>query len=1132
MSFGATGLVIPIIERVKRGKNVIVFCESDNQAADIYNLSISLAPLFADASVSPIIINYDGYEPFTDIMPVPEYLTKKIEALSELVGDKKYNVVIVSVKTMVNRTIPIEVLKGNILQLSVGLRISQKDIINRLIDAGYLREGVVDMKGRFSLRGEILDVFAMHQRAPARIIFFGDRIERIRLFDIETQRGFKDISGYTILPINEFILNDEFKRNTIENIKYVASENGIPSNELKRYIEELDVSFSLNLKNYYLPFMYNYKCASVLDYIKYHFRDAGSIEMLSSSRERIASDLIDYYDQIQSNYEVLRQTEKIICPMNTLIVEKSAIDSVVGLSGEDYVETEIPDIEGLLSKFRLYLKKKSDVSLVDIRVELNAIIRKYKKVIFFYKSDRERSIFIEILSLMGIGFSEELVDDPAVILRMGDIREATVIQGIIFIPLSVIVQERRVYEYDESVYDRIKAIKLKFSEIKIGDYVVHKDFGIGIYRGLKKIAAESGVQDFILIEYKDDRLLYLPALNIDLISKYETGAGKSPAISTLGKDDWQRRKIKIKEELLKFASEILRIKAERKMVKKVPIKEPDEMYEKFLSGFEYIETPDQLRCIEEVKRDLMSDFPMERIICGDVGFGKTEIIMRAAFMVAGSGYQVAILVPTTILAEQHYNNFKRRFYDFPFRVEMLSRFVSAGEQTRIIKDIREGRVDIVIGTHKILMGNLQFKNLRLLVIDEEQKFGVEQKELLKKQFPDIDILVTTATPIPRTLHMGFSGLLDLSILSTPPEGRIPVRTILSRFDEEVIRNAIYKEIKRSGQVFFVHPRINGINNVAKQLGSLLNGLRVATVHGRMSSETIENVMHDFYERRYDVLVSTNIIGSGLDFQNVNTIIVNGADLFGLAELYQLRGRVGRGRLNGYAYFLFPSLSNVPADIKKKMDILYRHQGLGAGFNIASEDLELRGAGELLGRKQAGFIDGIGFDLYQELLDDAISEIQGVEPKKRIEPDIKLDMPVFIPDSYIDDVVVRLNFYHRFSMARNEYAIEELLNELRDRFGEYPGEVQNLSRLSGIKSIAREMGIRSIYQYRQSFSFMFDSAIAIAPERIISFLEKYSGIARITPDSKLIIKNVEDIDVFVFLKEWMDRFRELFVANSV
>ncbi|MCX7959423.1 MAG: helicase-related protein, partial [Deltaproteobacteria bacterium] len=553
-------------------------------------------------------------------------------------------------------------------------------------------------------------------------------------------------------------------------------------------------------------------------------------------------------------------------------------------------------------------------------------------------------------------------------------------------------------------------------------------------------------------------------------------------------EHWQKKKIKIKEELLRFASEILRIKAERKLVKREPLIFSEEMYERFCEGFELTETPDQLRTIDEVKRDLQREYPMERIVCGDVGFGKTEIILRASFIVASSGFQVAVLVPTTILAEQHFNTFRERMRDFPLRVEMLSRFVNDGKASDIKKDIRDGKVDIVIGTHKILTSSVQFKNLRLLVIDEEHKFGVEQKERLKRENPSLDVLITTATPIPRTLHMGFSSLIDLSVLTTAPQGRIPVRTVIAKYDEEIIRNAILKEVRRGYQIFFVHPRIRTIDTVAKRIKGLLPELRIAIAHGRMPPEKIEEVMSDFYQKKYDLLVSTNIIGAGLDFPDVNTIIVDSSDLFGLSELYQLRGRVGRRKVNAYAYFLFPSVSNLTREVKKKMDILYRHQGLGAGFNIASEDLELRGAGELLGKKQAGFIEGIGFDLYNELLEDALSEIQGNQVKRLPETEIRIDLPVYIPDSYIDDVSIRLNFYHRFSAARSREAVENLLLELKDRFGDYPSEVENLARLSEIKIAARSLGVKSIEKFKNSVNIVFDASAKIDSAKIIPFME--------------------------------------------
>ncbi|MGC9044377.1 MAG: transcription-repair coupling factor [Myxococcota bacterium] len=1125
MSLDSLKLIKPVFEIINREQKVVVILGAQQEADEFYNLLTALSPILSNANIKPILFVYDEYEPFMKIPPVPELCAKKIESLSKIIISKDFNVLIIPYKALFPKTIPYEVLKANLLILKKGDNISQKELIERLVRNGYKRDNIVDMSGKFSVRGEIVDVFAVNQKFPARIVMLGSIIEKIRLFDIETQRGFKEIDSYFVVPSNEFIIDDNFKNNTIENIKHIAAENGLPARKIKEYIDELDASFEYNLKNHYLPFMYNYGCSTFIDYIKASHGSFENIEFLCGDKDILKSSFEEYYQLLRNNYVELFQTDRILPPFETLVADRDEIDLVLHRTISVESEVEAVDVETLITKFKLFLKKDSKVSLEEIRAELLRIVEKYSKVVFFYVNDEQKRGFVEILNLVNICYSEDFNESCKIILRRGNVSGAFLVYKILFFSLKGIFKEKKTYEYEESIYDKIKMLRLRFSEIRVGDYVVHRDFGIGIYRGLKKMSGEGGVQDYIVIEYRDNRMLYLPALNIDMINKYESAIGKSPSISPLGKEQWQRKKIKIKEELLRFASEILRIKAQRRLIEKEPIKEIDDLNDRFAAGFEFEETPDQLRCIEEVKRDLMSNYPMERIVCGDVGFGKTEIIMRAAFMVASNGYQVAILVPTTILAEQHYFNFKKRLSEFPIKVEMLSRFVSDKDAKRIVREIREGKVDIIIGTHKMLTGEVQFKNIRLLVIDEEHKFGVEQKERLKRQNPALDILITTATPIPRTLHMGFSNLIDLSVLTTPPQGRIPVRTIISRFDEDVIRNAIFKEVNRGGQVFFVNPRIKTIDSMAKKIKSLLPDLRVAIAHGRMPSETIEDVMHNFFERRYDLLVSTNIIGSGLDFPNVNTIIVDSADLFGLAELYQLRGRVGRGKINAYAYFLFPTLSGLTKEQRKKIDILYRHQGLGAGFNIASEDLELRGAGELLGKRQAGFIEGIGYDLYHELLQDAISEIQGVPITKSIETEIRLDIPVSIPDEYIDDVALRLNFYHRFSMATTDEVIDNLLYEMEDRFGKYPDEVKNLAELSRIKILAKNIGIREIEKFKSSVSMTFDISARIRTERIVPFMEKYHKHIRISPNSKVII-NYNDDEIFSFLRQWLLRLGEL------
>lgn len=1115
-----------ILKRVKSGNRVVVLCRDLEEAREL-EASISIASRSViGREFKTIVLYYDEYEPFSNISPITDLQVRYLESLKRFIKGDDYDVIIVPIKVLVRRTIPIEVLRDNIINLKRGENIIPKDLVRRLLRAGYIRDNIVDVKGRFSLRGEVLDIFAVNQRFPVRIIMLGSNIEKMRYFDLESQRGFKEIDEYEILPVSEFMMDEKFKTATIEQIKSVASENLLSAIEIKKYVDDLNASFEYNLKMHFLPFMYDYRCSSIFDYMPVIKDQPADVSIICDSKRDLIAEITEYYDTIRKNYSELVRDEKVAPPFDSFIVDIQEVISVIERGVEPDENYTAPDVENLIAKFRLYLKKDSNISISDIGFELKKVISRYRRVILLFTEERQRDTISEILSLTGIAHSGREGPGPVGFVR-GRTPAPFVVDDILFFPLNLILRERKIFDYEETAYDKIKMLRLKFSEIKVGDYVVHRDYGIGIYRGIKRISSDGGMQDYIVIEYRDNRLLYLPALNIDQISKYESGGARSIVLSPLKKEHWEKKKLKIKEELIKFASELLRVRAERRLIEKEKIDFSEELYERFCEGFEFVETPDQMRCIEEIKKDLLSPYPMERIVCGDVGFGKTEVILRAAFIVASSGYQVAVLVPTTILAEQHYETFRGRLKDFPLRVEMLSRFVPDRRLNQIIKDIRDGRVDIVIGTHKLLSSGVQFKRLQLLVIDEEHKFGVEQKERLKKENPALDILITTATPIPRSLNMGLSELVDLSILTTPPPGRIPVRTIIAKYDEEIIKSAIQKEIKRGGQVFFVHPRIKTIENVAKRIGLLIPSLRIAVVHGRMPSEYIEEVMHNFYEKRYDVLVSTNIIGAGLDIADVNTIIVDSADLFGLAELYQLRGRVGRRNVNAYAYFLLPSISTLKGDVKKKMDILYRHQGLGAGFNIASEDLELRGAGELLGKRQSGFIDAIGFDLYNELLQETIAELRGMPMKRLFDVEVRVDIPVYIPDTYIDDVSLRINFYHRFSAAMNNEAVDNLLAEMVDRFGDYPPEVENLAEISRIKAIARNMRIKGIDKNKNSISILFDPSAEIRPDKVIDFLRIYHKEVRITPDSRIVISLGNEIDLFSTLREWLERLQILF-----
>ncbi len=614
-----------------------------------------------------------------------------------------------------------------------------------------------------------------------------------------------------------------------------------------------------------------------------------------------------------------------------------------------------------------------------------------------------------------------------------------------------------------------------FFELEEGDYVVHRDYGIGIYEGLKRLKVGEGEMDFSSLKYAGGDRLYIPINKTDLISKYIGTEGYRPKIYRLGGTSWERVKERVRERVKELAEELLNLYASRKAFKGHSFPKDDHWQMEFDSAFIYSETPDQARAIEEVKKNMENPHPMDRLICGDVGYGKTEIAMRAAFKAVMDGKQAALLTPTTILAEQHHHTFRERFADWPVRIEMLSRFRTKTEQEKIVRDMKKGLVDIVIGTHRLIQRDIDFKNLGLVIIDEEQRFGVKHKERLKTLRKLVDVLTLSATPIPRTLHLSLSGIWDMSIVNTPPEGRLPIATYVTEYDEKIVKKAIESELSRKGQVYFVHNRIENISGLAKNLEKVFPKARIAMAHGRMAERKLEEVMLKFVRREIDILVSTVIVESGLDIPNVNTLIVKDAQDFGLSTLYQLRGRVGRGRSRAYAYFFYPKgypLSSVQA---KRLATISHFTELGSGFKIAMKDLEIRGAGNILGPEQSGYIVEVGFDLYSKLLEEAVERLKGKEPLPFLpSPKITLDLKAYLPQEYIPDQAQRIAFYKRMASSLKEEEIEDLGEELKDRFGSLPEEAKNLIEIMNLKILAQKLGIIEITKEKETIGLRWRS----------------------------------------------------------
>jgi transcription-repair coupling factor (superfamily II helicase) len=659
---------------------------------------------------------------------------------------------------------------------------------------------------------------------------------------------------------------------------------------------------------------------------------------------------------------------------------------------------------------------------------------------------------------------------------------------------------------------------LAFRELKEGDLVVHTDFGIGRYQGLTNMVVQGIPGDFLVLEYAGKDKVYLPVGRMRLIQKFTGADPTTVTLDRLGTQSWEKTKKRVKEHLLKMAAELLQLYAARRAHPGQAFSAPDRYFRQFEADFEFEETPDQTRAIEEVLTDMQKPQPMDRLVCGDVGYGKTEVAMRAAFKAVLDHKQVAVLVPTTVLAQQHFRTFQKRFLGYPVTVEVVSRLRKAQDVRDALRRAREGKVDVLIGTHKLLSSEVGFKDLGLLVVDEEQRFGVKHKEQIKRLKTQVDVLTLTATPIPRTLHMSMAGIRDLSIIATPPQDRRSIRTFVVKFDPQQLREAILREVQRGGQVFFVHNRVESMPGLERQLRELVPEVTLGVAHGQMSASELERVMLAFVERKFQLLLCTAIVESGIDIPSANTMIIHRADTFGLAQLYQLRGRVGRSKERAYAYLLVPTRRAVTREAQQRLEVLQQFTELGAGFSIASHDLEIRGAGNLLGPDQSGAIAAIGFDLYSQLLEEAVAEMRGEPPRVEVEPEVQLPLAALLPDDYVQDVHQRLVLYKRFSVAATPDELSDLRAELVDRYGELPEPVDNLTEVSLLKIDLRELRVRSLEAGPGRLVLTLGPDARVDGAKLAALVQRSGGKYRLTPDLKLLVRTPEGLRGHALLTE--------------
>ena len=1052
--------------------------------------------------------------PYDPLIPHPETEAIRLATLAGLL-EKRVDAVVTTVRALAQRLIPKEVLSSLCTRLIVEDEYERGPLLDKLLGLGYQPTPLVEDRGTFSVRGDLLDIFLPTREAPVRIEFFGDYIERMRPFDPATQRSSdEELQELELLPTWEMILAGPQLETFARRIKERCDQLDLPRSIREALLEEVREGILAPGHAFLLPFNYD-RLDTLFDYLppgRTIVLDPPQVEseldaFCAEAREgeaRLAAKGGEPFALAPQLFLAATEVDAALAQRPRLdlaalqvyrIEEKRHVFRIEGQGNgdlRDEMRAEGAGMAALAARLKEWQREKWRVLLVCHQrgqaERLCDLLAPY---------GRPPEIFPEVrLKDLKAGELFLALGDLSAGFRLADEKIAVVTEEEIF--------GQRAHRRGLASA-KARALLDSLAELKTGDYVVHTDHGIAVYRGLLHLQAGSIEGDFLHLEYSGDDKLYVPVERIEKVQKYVGGEGHIPRLDKMGGGAWEKAKLKARAAVEELARELLKIYARREMHAGFTYTPPDRTFREFEATFPHEETADQLAAISDVLSDMQSGRPMDRLICGDVGFGKTEVAIRAAFKAALDGRQVAVLVPTTILASQHFETFKARFKDYPLNVEMVSRFRTTAEQKAILAATASGKIDILIGTHRLLQRDVHFKDLGLVIVDEEQRFGVVHKERLKKMRAEVDLLTLTATPIPRTLHMSMMGLRDLSVIDTAPVDRLTIRTYVTKFDEAVIREAILRELRRGGQVFFVHNRVQNIEAMAEFLRALVPEAKVAVGHGQMAEKALEGVMLDFMAGNSNVLVCSTIIENGLDIPRANTIIVNRADCFGLAQLYQLRGRVGRSDRRAYAYLLIPGEGILTHEARERLRVLQELTELGAGFRIASHDLELRGAGDLLGANQSGQIAAIGFEMYGELLEETILELKGQAHAEKIDPEIRLGLSAFLPEKYVPDPNQRLVLYKRLASAADAGTIYAIADELRDRYGDLPEAGERLLEIMKLRVLLKELWIESAEYDGRRLLFAFHQATPVPPETILQLLQDKSGLYQFSPDYRLTIK---------------------------
>ncbi|MDA2926701.1 transcription-repair coupling factor, partial [Acidobacteria bacterium AH-259-G07] len=1046
-----------------------------------------------------LIIPGSETDPYRGLSPHPKIAAERAIGLWRLLKGFQGFIVTTGASMAARMPSPADFL-SNCIHLEVGGFLPLDHLLERLREIGYVREDPVSELGEYSRRGGIVDVFSPAHGNPVRIEFFGDEIESIREFDPSTQSSTELIPSCEVVPMREMILTEC----EIARWHEKAPEHWREVRFAEALQEKLQFTENRELFN---GFEYLFPLVVKSDHHLLEFLPKGQdSRIVIGNADEFLGEFECLHVNQQKTFQERDASGELVLPPERLFFSKQWLVNLLEEQDVFYVE-QLSNQPQEARHFDFQIEQRYRGRIQNILTDLNKWRKAQERVVLVMGSRgmAERLVHIFKEYEVGVYLAEKGIDEA--LFHPLSVTQGKLSEGFYSpsLRLHVLTQEN-VFEESQlkpparkpAHRDIAGKFVSDFRDLKEGDYVVHVDHGIGVFGGLKRIGVGKEVREFVVLTYRDAAKLYVPVHRLDRIQKYSGSGGAAPQIDRLGGASWEKTKRRIKKSMRHLAEDLLKLYARRETAKGHAFSPDDFLSREFDEAFEFEETPDQVAAIRDVKCDMEAERPMDRLICGDVGYGKTEVAMRAAFKAVNDSKQVAILAPTTVLALQHYNTFRERFQAFPISIKMLSRFQSRRDQADILRRTSLGLEDVLIGTHRLLSKDVHFQNLGLIIVDEEQRFGVSQKERLKQLKTEVDVMALSATPIPRTLNMSLIGVRDLSIIETPPQDRLAIQTVVVKFNRNIIRSAIDLELKREGQIFFVHNSVETIYSIARMVQEIVPEARVAVAHGQMRERQLEQVMLHYVNYRYDVLVSTTIIENGLDIPRANTLIVNRADRFGLGQLYQLRGRVGRSNRRAYAYFMIPSQETLSQDARQRLAAIKEFSELGAGFRLAALDLEIRGAGNLLGSEQHGHISAVGFELYMKLLERAIRKLKGEEIREDVQTNIDLRLDIQIPEHYIDDSNQRLWLYKRVSSAPDELALNNLKEEIEDRFGKYPNSVSNLFEYAKLRLRTQHLRILSVERKGSKVFLKFREDTPVSRRHIIDLVAR-NGHFSVSPE---------------------------------